>query len=286
MRALILASLVAAAAAHAASIAGTMTLTPGAFNAYGGYDLAMSLDLTCSLSCTSSAPQKHFGVNGGADFHYAATGTQFGYLSTGFTAGVDPSGSSTHTATSQPAGARYLARAVSATCWCGNATGQGGYVDIDSNTVTVAPLAQVLVGLVAGSAGAVLVTAAPQGSETVTVHLVGAGIDVTNTLTATDFNATDNATTKSVAVTPTQPGDLTVTATLEPYGVSRVTTVAVGGSGGGGGGSGGSGAGGGGGGGAAPSSPGGCGVVPGPVLFLAALLPFLSRRRSGRARAS
>jgi uncharacterized membrane protein YgcG len=257
------------------AISGTMTLTPQAFNQYGQYPLDESINLTCTLSCPTTAPTKHFGM-ATADYYFSETNTTFGYFPAGLMSAVDPTGSATSSQTSLPAGASYYVKLGSVTCWCGNQTGLGGYVDITSNTVHVAPYAKVLLVQPAGQQTLANVDASPQGSETVTVTVVGAGLNSTQTFAPADFDNNGAHTSKGVNFTATQAGDVTLTATLNPSGASYSTTATIPAGSGTGGGGGSTGGGGGGGG----SSAGGCAAVPLMDLGPALLLLLARRRRS------
>ena len=233
--ALVVALLVLPGAASAQqAITGTLALSPGSFDQYGAYSLEMDLGLSCSLACGPSAPDLHFAVEGGGDFLFSQNGERFDSPAATFLNSVDPTGRAMGTKDGLPAGASYYVHLSSATCWCGNATGQGGFIDIDSNEVRIAPLVLVIVDpFVANDPGNyVTVTAAPRGTETVTVAFAGAGADATATYGPTDFQDSSNQGAVMLTPMPTSAGHVTITATLEPYGVSQTKTVSVLGDGG------------------------------------------------------
>ena len=173
------------------------------------------------------------------------------------------------------AGSAIALTAKSVTCFCGNQDGQGGFIDLDSPTVAIAPfIVRVEVPYSVGQLVPFIVTAKPRGSETVEVHLSGAGVEQRFTLTEADFGGGN--TSNKAMVTPTEAGSLHAVATLQPYGLSDSYDRPIGGTN--------SGAGGGsqmlgtGGGGGNEAQPMGCAAAPGSLLF--GLLALLRRRRA------
>ncbi len=270
MRLLLLAAALVSVPATAQAISGTSVAVFEGFNEFGSPLTKLTLTLQCGLSCPPEAPELHYRVNGGTDAWYAGkrderadsyTGAAFGNLSVN----VD-------TDTGVKAGAAVVFISKSATCHCGNRIGEGGFIEIESNVMAVAP------GLSAsnirvGDEEAIVVSAKPQGTDTVTVKLSGGGLDETRTLTPADFGTQDGI---FVRFTATQAGSMTITATLQPYGAvnTRTITVRARDSGSTGGGSGG----GSGGGGGSDDEPMGCSSTG--VVSLLALGGLLLRRRA------
>jgi len=273
-------------AAHAQSISGTFDAAFTSFNQYGVPTVHMSLALQCSLSCMASAPDLHYGYGSSTAAMVAAPTLSPGDVSI---KAVDDTGTVTWDS-SAPAGANFTATVKSATCFCGNITGEGGYIDLTSPTVHVPPFVNVLANPVTvGQNPLIILNAAPVGSETVDVHVSGGGVDYSHSYTAADFmtetSGNVNTKTHAVDVTFTTAGMVTITASVTGGPMSTQTFAVVGaGAGGGGGGSstgggsssgggagtgGGSGTGGGG-------QGGGCAAAPG-LLPLAAML-WLRRR--------
>jgi len=276
-RYLLLSAALFAANAPAANISGTSTISASAPGMFGTVDVTATVSLSCSLTCPPAAPTLHFGISGLS--RLAATGdptVDVTYVSVGFATGVDPGGSSTAVFTNVPAGSSFALVNKSATCFCGGRTGEGGYVDVVSNTLSVPPFINSSLIFSPGQVGqmsAAVVGAFPTGAEKVTVTLKGAGLDQTLMLGAADCDSSHDC---KVAFTPPAAGDLVVTATTA-QGLSHTRTFPITGSGstGGGGGTTGTGGGGGRGGGTEPP-PAGCSQVPGALV--AALLALLRRR--------
>lgn len=239
MRPLLLALLAGAAPALAQpAISGTLTAAFESFDTFGTTNTRLTISLQCALTCDASAPEKRIYVAGGVDAFFASAPTQTtGYVSSGF--GQDPTGSSSYVSNSFQPGTAFKLKAKSATCMCGNRTGEGGYVDLESAVVAIPPFMLRGVTAAPGSEGSVLLRAKPLGAETVELRFLGAGLDRTTTLTAADFPGSQD--TLIVPFTPTSEGMVTVTATLRPYGAAQTATFPVGAgtmTGGGGGGSG------------------------------------------------
>lgn len=261
--------------AVAASISGTLTATFDGFNEYRQPKTTVSLTLQCSLSCPPSRPELHYGAPGGTDAYFASAPAEDTdvYFGSGF--GTADNGVNVTTDRSFKPGSAVIVKTKSATCWCGNANGEGGYVDLESNVMVIPPAMLVDETMRQNDDESIIVNAVPRGAETVTVKLSGAGLDETRTLTQSDFGTQDGV---FVRFTPTQPGTLTFTTTLNPHGATTtgsttVTARAVP-TGGGSGGSGGSGGGGG-----SEEEPGGCSSTGALALMSLGALLF-GRRRS------
>ncbi len=269
-----------------ADIAGTLSGTFVNFDQFGTPQVRFNLDLTCALSCTASAPGPHYGSTGYIDGYFASepsTGLCLIGLANLF-ADVDPTGSATRVS-SPPAGSRITARANGVTCWCGGslAIGQGGFIQPESGIISIPPSFSGDQTAKVGEQAFILVTAAPRGSETVEVTTSGAGLATsTQTFGPSDFpsnSSCPSAGFKSLQLTPTQAGTLTITATLNPGAATSTYTVTVSASGsGGGGGSASTGGGSGSTGGGSGSTDGGCSAVPVPLLL--AVGAWLARRRA------
>lgn len=276
MRSLVLAVVVASAASFAQAISGTASTAFEGFNMYGVPQTRLTLNLSCSLTCPSSAPELHYGAIVDA-WLPADPMTKTGYVSAFF--GSDPTGQNTKVSDQFPAGSALFIIAKSCTCWCGGRTGEGGYIDLTSNVTAIPPWPSGGV-LTQGDANSfVLVAAKPVGNETVELHLTGAGVDLNKTWTPADFG-TQSAV--SYTFKPLAAGTLTMTATLQPYGATYTATAEVkpGSSSGtgGGGGSSGTGGGTGGGGGGDPVADPGCSTSG--AAGLGGLVALFLRRRS------
>ena len=187
--------------------------------------------------------------------------------------------------TNFPAGSNCFIKARSVTCQCGNRTGEGGFIGITSNTVSIPPW--IAVPTPAPKPGAfyvLLVSASPRLSETVTVTVRGAGADFNATFPSSDFRSTSttpSAFSKRIDVPFTQAGTVTVTAVVTggPMATKTFEVVSGGSTGGGsGGGSTGGGSGGGSASGGGGGDPKGCTSVPTLVPFALMLLALLRRR--------
>jgi hypothetical protein len=264
--------LLLASPAWAVDISGTSTISAGPLKEFGTVDLTLTTNLSCALVCPPSAPTLHFAIAGLADL--IATGDRtvsVAYVSVGFAAGVQPTGSTTSLITNLPAGSSFALFNKSATCFCGGRTGEGGYIDITSNTISLPPFIKNALFFSPGKVGemsAVFIDALPTGAEKLTVTLKGGGLDQTVLLGASDCERSPPVC--KVPFTPTVSGSLVVTATTAQQ-LSATRTFTIEGTGGSGGGQAGSGGGGG--------NPGGCSHLPGTLsLALLALGGTLRRR--------
>lgn len=275
MNRVLLLSLLASASAYADAIGGTFSSTFQGFNEYGVPTVRLSLQLTCSLiPCPVTKPQHHYAVAGATNAHFLAEPSErVGYVSAFF--GSEPTGNNVVDSTQFPPGSAFQLLAKSVTCWCGNANGEGGYLDLTATTVIPPWIVTTGSPPRAGDDWAVLLAAMPKGSETVQLRVVGAGLDETHTLAPADFSSGSGM----KFIHPTQPGALNLTATLLPHGASTNATVTVVGSGSStGGGTAGTGGGMAGGGSDPQPEPGPCSVAPGSFGLLA-LASLWWRRR-------
>lgn len=278
-------SLSAAASAQTA-ISGTFSGKFEGFNEFGVPKTRLTLALQCSLTCPPSAPTLKFQVVGTTTGYFVSDPSKtVGFVGTGF--GSDPSGLTDIVSEQFPAGTAFFVRAKSATCHCGNANGQGGFVDLETAPVRIPAWASFGSSTVkTGFEYALSVSARPQGAEQVEVKLTGAGLDQTTVLGPTDFSSGGSGLVRYKA---TAPGTLTATTKLLPSGVTFTVTKEVvagtSGAGGGGGGGGSSGAGGGGGDATMEPAPMGCQSSPGfPIMALGLALAVTFGRRSMQPR--
>ena len=277
-RLLVTVTLLASAASSAQAISGTLSVQFTSHNSFGTPTTHVELRLMCSLVCTPSAPTLHYRVATGTEaFFLEAPTERVGFFSASF--GSNDTGVNVVDTEMFPSGVAFRTTARGASCHCGNAIGQGGFVDITAPMTVIPPYAQVGVSKAkVGFEWTQSISARPKGSETVTVQFSGAGVDTTKTMRPADFTSSGSGLT---SVTPTAPGTMTVTAKLMPYGATYTTTVTVdpaSGGAGGGGGTGGAGGGGDAGGGQAEEDPG-CSAAPFGVLLPLSLL-WLRRRRA------
>jgi hypothetical protein len=281
---LLVAAVATSSLARAQAISGTFSANFVSFDQYGQPTVHLALNLQCSLTCPSSAPTLHFG-SALADAYLLASPMQsVGYISVGFAAAIDPGGSSVADNTSFPPGSNFAAIARSVTCYCGNASGQGGFIDLTTMPVHVPPYVNVLnQPVIVGADPLVIINASPAPSETVDVHVVGGGLDQTFQFTSADFNVPTSgpvtSQSKSLPLVFTAPGQATITASVggaPPYVATLQVLANPTGNGGGAGGGSGTG-----GGGDSPPPASGCNanVVPGSASFALALLVFALRAR-------
>lgn len=271
---------------HAADIGGTISGNFVQLDQFGRPEVSFSMNLTCGLTCTAAAMGPHYGL-GTIDAFFAsepATGLCINKLND-FAYDIDPTGSATLIA-SPPAGSRFFAKASGVTCWCGGslARGQGGYIDAQTAIITTPPFIQVDKTATVGSDIFGSMLAAPRGAETIDFVVSGAGLSSTTTFTAADFPQTSScpsAAPKTLRLTPTAPGTLTLTATINPGAQSSTVTIAVTGLSGTGGGSGGGSSATGGGSGGGDGSSSGCSTAPGALVWALALL--WGRHSKGKA---
>jgi hypothetical protein len=206
----------------AADIKGTFPAEFSDFNEYGVPIVALRLDLTCSLQCPASSPVLHYAVKGGAEAHFIAEDSQtVGTVSSSFLLGVDPSGKSAYDSEAFPPGANFEATAKAVTCYCGNAVGQGGYIDITTPKVSVPPWIQPPFSPpTVGEEMLILITSAPRGPETLDVEVTGAGIAFNQQYSAAEAGGSRKSPgTVAVQVTATRADTVTVTAIVSPGGV-------------------------------------------------------------------
>jgi len=228
--ALIATALLVARGATAQDISGTFSAAFADFNEFGVPIVTMRLDLSCTLECPPSSPNLRYAVSGGADGHFLAEPSQkVGNVSAGFLTAVDPSGSSEYDSEAFPPGSRFNAIARSVTCYCGNAVGQGGYIDIATPDVTIPPW--IFTPAETGAVGEpiyIMITSAPRGPETLDVEVTGAGVSLTRKYTAEEAGGTGGSPgTVMTEVTATQPGTVKVTAVVTPGGAKAAKTVEV-----------------------------------------------------------
>lgn len=214
----------------AADIKGTFPAAFTEFNEYGVPIVALRLDLSCSLTCPASSPVLHYAVKGGAGAHFLAEASQtVGNVSSSFLEGVDPSGESAYDSEAFPPGANFEVTAKAVTCYCGNAVGQGGYIDITTPKVAVPPWIQPPFSPpTVGEEMLILITSAPRGPETLDVQVTGAGIAFSQKYSAVEAGGSGKSPgTVAVQVTATRPDTVTVTAIVSPGGVKATKRFPV-----------------------------------------------------------
>ncbi len=215
----------ASSAVPAKAIGGQFTAAFEGFTPEGLPKVRLKLQLSCRLTCPPSAPQLTYGVNGGADaFYVSAPKEKVGYISAGLVADVVKDGFSEVVTTSIPAGVNFTAIARSATCKCGNRTGEGGYIDLVTPAVAIPPWLMLAYPAKSGEQQMLLITARPRGEELIEVRLSGCGVDGNRTLTKSDYAG---KTTVPWTITPTSEGVITAVAVLQPAGGSHTFKFVV-----------------------------------------------------------
>jgi hypothetical protein len=267
-----------ASTAQAEAISGTIA---GAFT--GNKDdipqVPWSVSLTCSLVCEPSAPTLRYRMRSGVNWNYASSLKESaGYVGTAVSYDIDPTGQFSALLTGTHGTATVL-RAPAVTCECGGRIGQGGYIDLVTVPILIPPkIAEPF--MLSNTEYRVAVFAKPRGGETLEVTFVGAGLNITKSLTQAELESSN----QNVSFFPTAGGDIAITASLKPWNTSSSITYnldsrttapgpAAGPTGQ-----------------AGPAktsaatSDGGCSSAPGsaPPLFLMFLISLLARRRLRR----
>lgn len=256
-------------------LTGTFSGSFKGFDSFGQAEVQLDLILQCSLTCPPSAPELRY-AGAGVDASFQSNPTESpGYISAFF--GSNQMGQNSMTTTNFGAGVALTVEATSMNCYCGNRAVQSNYLTLTTPLIVVPPSIiwdNTVTELKAGASQFVIVSGQPRGSESIDVRITGPGIDITETLPAV---AADKDAVKSWEVKPTSVGTITMTATLQPYGVGHTRTLPVvagtasgstgGGSGAGTGGGTGSGG---------DEAPAGCSTAPGAALAFALLA--LTRR--------
>jgi hypothetical protein len=267
--------------AAAQDVSGTFSGAFTGFDSYGVATVHMDLSLQCSLSCPSSAPDLHFGYGANATAMVAAPMLWPNGVSVSI---VDAATGQASWDTHAPAGSNFTATVKGASCWCGNTTGEGGFIDLTTPTIQVPPWFNVLAKPVTvGRDPLIILNATPVAGELVQVHISGGGVDFTHSYSAADFKTetSGDVSAKSIEVplTFTAAGMVTATASVGD-GPMQVQTLSVVGSGSTGGGNPGpadagdaSGPSGG------PEGGGGCAAAPGLFPLAVALLAIRLRVR-------
>ncbi|MDP2270588.1 MAG: hypothetical protein Q8K32_07620 [Archangium sp.] len=283
IKVLVVAVLSMASPAFAQAISGTVSARFTGFNEFGQPNTHVEMNLACGLSCPPAAPELTFNAGIVDGFFAIESMQECANLSFGFTSAVRTTGMAVTDTTNFPAGSNCFIKARSVTCQCGNRTGEGGFIEILSSTVSIPPwIAAPSPSPKPGEFYVLLVSAAPRLSETVTVTVRGAGADFNATFPASDFRSTSTiptAVSKRLDVPFTQAGTVTVTAVVTGGPVATKTFEVVSG-GATGGGSGGGSATGGGSGGGGEDAPEGCTSVPTLAPLTLALLALINRRQA------
>jgi uncharacterized membrane protein YgcG len=273
MRAIWVWAVLVSSSAMAQAISGTLAATYLDSN-MGIPRVQVDVNLTCSLTCDTSAPVKHFAIVGGIRAKYAAVPTEDADYSALLATDLDLDGQASVPSTSFKPGQTVFLKATSATCHCGNRNGEGGFIDLTTPNFTIPARIGTETTVRVGSDVYFTVEVDLRGTEQVELSVNGGGLTDSKPFGVADLSQ------QGYAVWPikfTSAGTATVTATLRPSGVSSTATWQVmdrTSSAGGGGGSTGTGGGSGGGG---TSEPMGCTVLGGPALVALALT--LLRRR-------
>jgi len=228
--ALVVAIALAAVGSLAQAISGTFSAEFTDFNDFGVPTVRLKLDLACTLVCPQSSPNLHYAVKGGGSAHFLADPKQaVGSVSSGFVGGVDPSGKSSYDSEAFPPGANFSLTAEAVTCYCGNAVGQGGYIDLTTEDVSTPPWIQPPADrIAAGEPTFIIISSAPRGSETLDVEVTGPGVDISKSYSATEAGGSGKGPgSVLIEVTATGPGPLKVTAVVTPNGLKATKTFDV-----------------------------------------------------------
>jgi hypothetical protein len=207
-----------ATTARAEAISGTIT---GSFT--GNKDdipqVPWSVSLTCSLVCEPSAPTLHYRMRSGVSWNYASSLKESAdYVSTAVSNEIDPTGQYSSLLTGTHGTATVL-RAPAVTCECGGRIGQGGYIDLVTQPILIPPkIAEPF--MFSNTEYRVAVSAKPRGGETLEVTFVGAGLNVTQSLTQKELEASN----QYVSFFPTAGGDIAITASLKPWNTASSIT--------------------------------------------------------------
>jgi hypothetical protein len=209
-----------ASQADAQAISGTLTASFTRKDEAGVPHVSLSVRLVCGLTCEAGNP-KSFGVSGFSAFLAASKEQSVGYIGTGLIWDVRHTGIADADIDSFPVGVNLIATASSATCMCGNRTGQGGFIDLFSQQVMIPPsVSLVLDELYVGESPVpnLIIQATPAPSETVEVKVDGAGVNKVFHFTSADFDVPDSGPvrpgSKLMSVNFTTPGKATITATV------------------------------------------------------------------------
>ena len=210
----------AASQADAQAISGTLTASFTRKDDFGVPHVSLSVRLVCSLTCEAGNP-KSFGASGFSAFLEASKEQSVGSIGTGLIWDIRHTGSADADIVSFPVGVNLITTASSATCMCGNRTGQGGFIDLFSAAVKIPPsvtinLDPVVVGEIPFPY--ILIEATPAPSETVEVKVNGAGVDKVFHFKAAEFDVPDSGPVrqgiKTMTVNFTTPGKATITASV------------------------------------------------------------------------
>jgi hypothetical protein len=208
----------------AQAISGTLTGSHNGYDEYGTPKVDYAISLACSLTCGPTAPTLHYRARSGVNWNYASAPSESaGSVGTAVSYEIDMTGQYKATLQGRIGTAtRLIAPAV--TCECGGRIGEGGYIDLSSQPIVIPPgLGEPF--LLSGNEHRVAITAKPRGGETVDVHISGAGLDVTKSISEADFAGNDGFT---VPFFPTQEGAVTIVATLMPWSSSKTISYGVG----------------------------------------------------------
>jgi len=206
--------------ANAADIGGTLSAVFTRKDDFGVPHVRLRVKLVCGLTCEAGNP-KSFGASGFSAFLEASKEQSVGSIGTGLIWDIRHTGSADADIVSFPVGVNLITTASSATCMCGNRTGQGGFIDLFSAAVKIPPnvtinLDPVVVGEIPFPY--ILIEATPAPSETVEVKVNGAGVDKVFHFKAAEFDVPDSGPVrqgiKTMTVNFTTPGKATITASV------------------------------------------------------------------------
>jgi hypothetical protein len=207
MRSLLLALLVSLPAD--AQISGSLTA-----HSDGGDTLHLALDVHCELACSpvtltaSDIEWRYSVLDGGGAFlvHPELDGGHFEFDG------------------SPPRLGTALTFSASASCVCGAL--DSGVISLTSSPLPVVPLLHLIPAVTVNQHCALSIAGFPQGDERIDIAYLGAGLDGGQVIThaGADFTGGNN----TLILSPTSLGDLSIIATLEPYGASISTLTHVG----------------------------------------------------------
>ena len=193
----------------AAQISGTLTATP-----VGTDHVRVALDLQCDLACApvafsaSDVLWRFCALDGGAQV-LSATALDGGHF--GFEAALPQVGTA------------FTFSVEAASCACGAL--DSGVIAIEAAPFIALPVFETPEVLDPAEGGLVIVHGFPQGDEHLELAYSGAGLDGGLNITHSGADFTGGNTT--VVLHPTKEGELTLTATLEPWGDTATAVVTV-----------------------------------------------------------
>lgn len=277
MKRLVLVGVLVATTAMAQAIGGT--LTASYLNSNNGISqVQIDVNLTCTLTCDTSAPVKHFAIVAGIYSHYASAVMETAGYSAFLSTDLDLDGQASVLSSNFKAGQTVFLKATSATCHCGNRNGEGGFIDLTTPSFSIPAFINTQTSVRVGDQTFLSAAADLRGSEQVELKVEGGGLNESRLFGVAELSSGY----ARYPLTFTTPGTATVTATLRPSGVASSATWAIVARPSATGGGGGSSSTGGGAGGGGATEPMGCNAIGGPSLLLLALALARRRRAQGR----